>query len=264
MPKLSIITVNLNNAEGLRKTIESVVYQTFNDYEFIVVDGGSTDGSVDVIQQYANKITWWVSEPDKGIYHAMNKGILQAKGEYCQFLNSGDWIIDHHGLQLVFDKNPDEDICYCDVQNGKKKYVFADRLNLLTFFEGSISHQASFFKRSLFTTYGLYNEENKIVSDWEFYIKTIIISQCSYLHIPVLLIYCDVNGISWNSGNREILEGERTKVIKEYFPEMYEIYQQFRSLYNKNRHYHNSRLIQLIVKLQSSALYRRIRKIKNS
>jgi len=83
--KLSIITVNLNNAAGLQKTIESVITQTFTDYEYIIIDGGSTDGSVDVIKQHADKITYWVSEPDKGIYNAMNKGILQAKGEYCLF-----------------------------------------------------------------------------------------------------------------------------------------------------------------------------------
>jgi glycosyltransferase involved in cell wall biosynthesis len=88
--KLSVITINYNNAIGLRKTIESVVNQTFRDYEYIIIDGGSTDGSVDVIKEYADKIDYWVSEPDKGIYNAMNKGVAAAHGEYTNFLNSGD------------------------------------------------------------------------------------------------------------------------------------------------------------------------------
>ena len=88
--KLSVITINFNNRDGLRKTIESVVNQTYNDFEYIIIDGGSTDGSVDVIKEYADRIDYWVSEPDKGIYNAMNKGIDVAKGEYCIFMNSGD------------------------------------------------------------------------------------------------------------------------------------------------------------------------------
>ena len=79
--KLSIITVNYNNREGLQRTIDSVVSQTFRDFEWIVIDGGSTDGSKELIKQYADHFSYWVSEPDKGIYNAMNKGILKATGE---------------------------------------------------------------------------------------------------------------------------------------------------------------------------------------
>jgi len=118
-PKLSIITVNLNNAEGLRKTIESVVSQTYTDYEYIIIDGGSTDGCVEIIKQYEDKITYWVSEPDKGIYNAMNKGILKAKGEYCQFLNSGDWLIKESILHDIFSILPIADIIYGNEQTEK-------------------------------------------------------------------------------------------------------------------------------------------------
>ena len=101
MPKLSIITVNLNKAKGLQKTIESVIFQTFTDYEYIIIDGGSTDGSKQIIEQYADKITYWVSEPDSGIYNGMNKGIKVAKGEYCLFLNSEDYLLSNEILQNV-------------------------------------------------------------------------------------------------------------------------------------------------------------------
>ena len=88
--KYSIITVNFNNKEGLRKTIESVIHQTFHDFEFIVIDGGSTDGSADVLKEYHTQIDYWVSEPDGGIYQGMNKGIKKATGDYLNFMNSGD------------------------------------------------------------------------------------------------------------------------------------------------------------------------------
>ena len=93
MKKISIITINYNNCEGLRRTIESVVNQTCRDFEYIIIDGGSTDGSVDVIKRYADNIDYWVSEPDKGIYNAMNKGIRMATGDYVQILNSGDMFV---------------------------------------------------------------------------------------------------------------------------------------------------------------------------
>ena len=86
--KLSIITINLNNAAGLRKTIQSVVNQTYIDFEYIIIDGFSSDGSIEVIKEYADRINYWVSEPDRGIYNAMNKGILKTSGEYIHFLNS--------------------------------------------------------------------------------------------------------------------------------------------------------------------------------
>ena len=84
--KLSIITVNFNDAEGLERTIKSVISQSFKDYEFIIIDGGSTDGSVDVIKKYEKNIDYWVSEPDGGIYQGMNKGLRQSKGDYLNFI----------------------------------------------------------------------------------------------------------------------------------------------------------------------------------
>ena len=111
---LSIITINLNNREGLRKTIESVVNQTFQDFEFIVIDGASTDGSVEVIQDYP-RINYWISEPDTGIYNAMNKGIAKATGEYCLFLNSGDTLFQINTLTGILQSNPKGDIIFGNV-----------------------------------------------------------------------------------------------------------------------------------------------------
>jgi glycosyltransferase involved in cell wall biosynthesis len=101
MIKLSIITINYNNRDGLEKTIRSVIDQRFTDFEFIVIDGGSTDGSVDNIRKYENKINYWCSEKDAGIYNAQNKGIKKAKGEYCLFLNSGDFLYNEDVLNKI-------------------------------------------------------------------------------------------------------------------------------------------------------------------
>lgn len=105
--QLSIITINRNNAAGLRRTIESVVSQTaFNQIEYIVIDGASTDGSKEVIMEFADKLTYWISEPDTGIYNAMNKGIKVATGEYCQFLNSGDWLAENKVIEDMTNSFP--------------------------------------------------------------------------------------------------------------------------------------------------------------
>lgn len=108
--KLSIITINLNNKNGLSETISSVIAQTFTDYEYIIIDGQSTDGSLEVIKQNANHINQWISENDHGIYNAMNKGLNLAKGEYCLFLNSGDSLYDSDVLQVLFSQSFTEDI----------------------------------------------------------------------------------------------------------------------------------------------------------
>src|SRR5574344_1377354 len=121
MPVISIITVNKDNCAGLKFTIDSVLCQTFKDYEWIVIDAASTDGSVELIKQYQEHISYWVSEPDGGIYAGMNKGILKATGEYILFLNSGDSLADNDVLENVHQNNLNGDIVLgrinlCDAQ----------------------------------------------------------------------------------------------------------------------------------------------------
>ena len=124
--KLSIITVNLNNLEGLKRTYESVVCQTFTDYEWIVIDGGSTDGSREFIEQHQDKFAYWCSEPDKGIYNAMNKGIMRAKGEYLNFMNSGDCFASNDTLIRVLVDERNEDIIYGYIDIGGSVWYTTD------------------------------------------------------------------------------------------------------------------------------------------
>lgn len=223
MTKLSIITINLNNASGLRKTIESVVSQTFSNFEYIIIDGGSTDVSVEVIKEYSDKITDWVSETDKGIYNAMNKGIEKANGEYCLFLNSGDWLIENV-LEEVFKFHFSEDIFY-----GNSVFVFPDRteqinkgcgkseLTFNDFFNDTIRHQAAFIKRDLFSRFGLYDESYTIVSDWLFFIKTIIFGDATCRYENINISYFDTSGIGTIPSQNHL--DERTRVLTSILPQ---------------------------------------------
>ena len=169
---LSIITINRNNADGLEKTIQSVVCQTSTDFEYIVIDGASEDGSVEIINKYTANINFWVSEPDTGIYNAMNKGIRKAQGEYCLFLNSGDWLITPETLVNVFNEinGNSSDIFYSNrIDSSGKIAQYPNNLTIRTLLARKINHQNSLIKRSLFFEHGFYNENLKIASDWDFF-----------------------------------------------------------------------------------------------
>ena len=214
--KLSIITINYNNKAGLQKTIDSVITQTFKDFEWIIIDGGSTDGSKELIEEYSQYITYWVSEPDKGIYNAMNKGILQAKGEYLQFLNSGDALYTRLSLKELFKQNIYGDIIYGDAMFIDKNNIselkrYNKPISLSYFVSGNvINHQASFIKRELFKDH-LYNENYKIVSDWEFWILQAI-KGSNFQYIPQTIVLFDFNGLTSQISNLQIEENK--SVIK--------------------------------------------------
>lgn len=219
--KYSIITVNYNNKEGLRETIESVIHQTFRDYEFIVIDGGSTDGSADIIKEYNTQIDYWVSEPDGGIYQGMNKGIRKATGEYLNFMNSGDRFYNEEVLQHVFDKQ-----LTCDIIVGKDYHynsltqqgfstILPPRISMLTFFIQTLPHQSSFFKRELFKD-SLYDESLKIVADIKFYIQKICVEGCRVEEIDDIICRREPDGISKSYNERRIAEHQT--VIAEFLP----------------------------------------------
>ncbi len=223
MPKLSIITINLNNKEGLEKTIASVVNQTYQDFEYLIIDGGSTDGSVDVIKKYENHIHDWVSEKDTGIYNAMNKGIRKAKGEYLLFLNSGDYLYEKEVLQKFFSENPQEDIVYGDIVlefselNSHKTIKLKEKsIKKTLFWSKSLPHPCSFIKKELFLKIGLYNESFKIVSDCEFFVKAIFKKKASYKRIPLKISVFNNQGISSNPKLLKQKQQEINLVMKQY------------------------------------------------
>ncbi|WP_035362250.1 glycosyltransferase family 2 protein [Dyadobacter alkalitolerans] len=221
--KLSIITINYNNAEGLQKTIESVVNQTSQDFEYIIIDGGSTDGSVEVIHKYQDKCAYWISEPDRGIYHAMNKGIMQAKGEYCQFVNSGDYLQDSDVTERMLLNMPDCSFIYGNRLrqiNGRTEIErsYAGRqITLLDMYRSTFFHATAYIKRSLFEKYGLYDESFRIVSDWKFFLIAIGLNDEKVIYKDINVVWFDSTGIS--STNLELDKLERRAVLAKVLPQ---------------------------------------------
>ena len=269
--KLSIITVNLNNAEGLRKTIESVVAQTFIDFEYIVIDGGSTDGSVDIIKQYADKITYWVSESDEGIYNAMNKGIRIANGEYLQFLNSGDWLVDENVYTQIFSNSFCEDIIYgnrIEVYEDKKEKLNKGHqksdLLFIDVFRGDFFHTCAFTKRKLFEQHGYFDEDFKIVSDFGFFLKVIGLGYARVKYIDIPISYFDMTGISKAPQYKPLHDKEIEEIRKKIWPsgiiasyEQYLKYEQYNRILKKLK---SSKISRLFFRI----LYKTLRYLTNN
>lgn len=215
--KYSIITINYNNKDGLKKTIQSVLGQTYHDYEFIIIDGGSTDGSVEVIKQNADHIDYWVSEPDGGRYPAMNKGIKQAKGDYLNFMNSGDTFHSSTVLEDISKMNLTEDIITGGIYDSEKDVshiIKPQEVTLLTMFKNTFNHQATFIKKELFDK-RLYDEDYVIQSDAKFNYQSIIYDNCSIRIIDYIVANYDFNGIS---SNLALVDKEWDLLLTELFP----------------------------------------------
>ena len=217
--RLSIITINYNNKDGLQKTIESIVTQSFNDFEWIVIDGGSTDGSRELIERYADHMAYWVSEPDKGVYNAMNKGIMVAKGEYINFMNSGDYLASPTILEEVFTTPRTADVLYGYMMRGSldgevnNLSMMKPNLSWIDLYGDGLPHQSTFIKRSLFDKFGLYDESLKAVSDWKFFVKAIVYHKTTSEFVPLKISIYEEGGISDVMGGEE-----RKRVQNELFP----------------------------------------------
>ena len=224
MFKLSIITINYNNKLGLQKTIESVINQTFKNFEFIVIDGNSSDGSKEVVEQYKSQLTYSVSEPDSGIYNAMNKGILKANGEYLLFLNSGDWLNNNDVVGSLQNYLYDTDVISGDINlfHDNKWHLLKsqDQITVDYFLSISLYHQATFIKKQLFLKSGLYDENLKICGDYEFFIRTLLKEDATYKHIPVLISNFLTDGISNNEKFNALNFKEREQVWSKYFSKL--------------------------------------------
>lgn len=231
--KLSIVTINRNNAAGLEKTLKSVAVQSFKEFEYIVIDGASTDSSVEVIKRYEPCFAHlkWVSEPDSGIYNAMNKGLRMASSEYIQILNSGDSLASDNvtermlealqsaGSPSIFYGNMIK--CFPDGRQLTDKCFAGKEITMLGMYTGTLNHNPAYIRRDLFEKYGYYDESLKIVSDWKWYLQVIILGgeQPKYADIDVTLF--DMNGISERAENKLSLKEERKKVLAEWIPDVY-------------------------------------------
>jgi len=214
--KLSIITVNYNDSEGLERTIKSVISQTFQDYEFVIIDGGSTDDSLNVIKKYENYIDYWTSERDGGIYPGMNKGLRQAKGEYLNFMNGGDYYHSTDVLEKIFALDTDADIITgAHAENGLRN-VGKGGVTMLDLYKWAIDHQASFIRREVALRHP-YDEKYRIVSDWKFFIEALIFDNCTFYYTDMIVVDVDMKGIS--NTNFALDKQERDAVLHELFPQ---------------------------------------------
>ncbi len=214
--KLSIITVNYNDAKGLERTIKSVISQSYHDFEFIVIDGGSSDESLDIIKKYERYIDYWVSEPDGGIYQGMNKGLRQAKGDYVIFMNSGDRFHSADVLERIFALDTDADIITGAHVGSPHPNVGKDGISLYTLCTGAVDHQASFIKRDVALRHP-YDEKYKIVSDWKFFIEALVLDNCTFFYTNTIVVDVDATGISNTA--IDLNRREREAVLRELFPE---------------------------------------------
>lgn len=201
--------------------MHSVFEQSWQEFEYIIIDGGSTDGSKQYLEMHAEKIHYWVSEKDSGIYNAMNKGIKAATGKYLLFLNSGD----HFYHDLVLEQNilflNKYDLIYFDIktvsngnQNIKKSPT---RLTFSYFINDTLPHQSTFIKDSLFEKVGFYDESLMIVSDWKFFVESICKFNATYLKIGNILSTHYLDGLSAVPENWPIILEERKKVLESEF-----------------------------------------------
>lgn len=219
MKRLSIITVNYNDVAGLRKTRDSIRQQTFKDFEWIVVDGDSTDGGKDFIREHQDEMAWWCSEQDKGIYGAMNKGIRHASGEYILFLNSGDTLSDSDTLKEVFGKALNADVVYGDWTEAhpgrpKKHCHSPEKVNYYAFAARPLCHQTAFVRTNLLKE-SPYDETYRICADWA---KWVELSKkgCSFQYIPVTICHFVLGGYSYRAVKERREEQER--LLKEFYP----------------------------------------------
>lgn len=214
--KISIITINYNNKIGLEATFQSVKNQSFTDYEWIVIDGGSVDGSKDLIESNSDLFSYWVSEPDNGIYHAMNKGIAHAKGDWVLFLNSGDCLFNDNVLDEVFPQEYSEDVVYgnraVEKNGGYEVNRYPETVSLSFFYHYSLCHQATFYRRTLFEE-ALYDESYSIAGDWAYFLDLLFKGK-SFRHIDVTVALYDNTGISSQYSEKQLREIDRVRTEK--------------------------------------------------
>jgi glycosyltransferase involved in cell wall biosynthesis len=249
---ISIITINYNDAAGLKKTMASVLEQTYEDIEYIVIDGGSTDGSASHIELYQKDLAYWVSEPDQGIYSAMNKGIDQATGDYLLFLNSGDWLVDDYVIERFVGFHPIEDLVYGDplVRDGiawQRKFM-PKYMSIGVALSHTLAHQAEFYKRSLFNDNFRYATSYKVVSDWILTNDAIIFKNCTTRYIDLVVCYFEDPGISSDFNLRQ---QERNRYLKEHFDPMFlRLLKDYKQLHKKHTLLKNNPLVRLALLLR--------------
>jgi glycosyltransferase len=217
--KISVITINYNNAAGLQKTVDSVLAQTCDDFEYLIIDGGSSDGSDSVIDRCADRLAFSCNEKDGGIYNAMNKGVSHAKGDYLLFLNSGDVFVDSEVLQRMAPALGAHDFIYGNLifrENDGREWIQTppDHLSIGFFMDHSLPHPATFISRRLLADTP-YDENYRIIADWVYFVHKIVHEGCSYLHVDTVVSRFMMDGVSSGTSKHD---EERARAFNALFP----------------------------------------------
>ena len=222
--KASIITVNLNNRNGLQRTFDSIVVQTCKNFEWIIIDGGSTDGSKEFIEQNEKHVSYWCSEKDTGIYNAMNKGVQHANGEYCLFLNSGDVLCAPNIIEKILEIPFQTEIVsfdmYVDIKSPKGYKKSPDCVNAYWLYDHYIPHPSSWIKRELLLKLP-YDESYSMISDWVFFFDALVVNECSYQHVPIPISLFFSDGMSCNPANKKKMRDEGARYLPTRFLRKY-------------------------------------------
>ena len=219
MKKISIITVCLNEAESIRATCDSICSQSYSDFEWIVIDGGSTDGTLEILREYEDSMDCLISEPDTGIYNAMNKGAVKASGQYLIFMNGGDRFACADAL-LMASKAPRAQMLYGDVYLGDSSgdvETYPDVVESGYMLRKMIPHQTTFYERATFEAVGGYDESFKIAGDYDLYARLFEVERISHHHISHPIAIFDLEGVSNSKDFRQLRKRENHRIRKQYF-----------------------------------------------
>jgi glycosyltransferase involved in cell wall biosynthesis len=215
-PLVSIVTIVYNGEKHIEQTINSVLKQTYPNVEYIIIDGGSKDNTVSIIKKYEHRLAYWISEPDKGISDAFNKGLRQAKGEWIGIINADDWY-EPNAVQKVIDAAAGNDIVFGDVQywkNSAKSFIQISNIEYLEK-EVSIIHPAVFVKKEAYEKHGYYDTSLRCAMDYEMLLR-MKLNNCRFVHVPIVLSNMRWEGFSdkqWKLGRKETLA-----IKNKYFP----------------------------------------------
>ena len=245
---ISVITINLNHAEGLRRTIRSLPYAKCT-FEHIIIDGQSSDHSVEVVKEESPEETILICEKDGGIYDAMNKGIRLAKGNYLYFLNSGDTLVNIPVFDRINNLSEDEVIFYGDrlVGNEKRLQQFPTSLRLShLMFNGGIAHQSQFFPKKYFDQYGLYDANERIISDWAWNLTALAIHRLPFQHCGEVVCHYEGGGLSSSEiPIHDDAVADQAKFLKQQLPFLLEDYDELETLSRMKKRNDHSKIFQL-------------------
>lgn len=243
-PKISIITVCKNSADTMYKCIDSVVNQSYSNIEYIIIDGASSDDTLNIVQSFGNKITNFISEPDNGIFDAMNKGIAHSTGDYVIFLNADDYFISNNSIEytvkfIIYNTQSHYDIYYgkvliFDNQSGIGNLWNASKASRFSLYRASLPHPATIYKKGSFEKCGVFNTTYKVASDYEWFMRAIVKYKLKFKRIDLIITLFNKGGISTKKDHTDLIQNEKERVRKTYFSFLERLYYNIRWFIKKN------------------------------